>query len=132
MLAVSYERGTPVGVRGVCESYVEKLELANHTGVLCEASPDPDTTGQGCQYNVFKAQRLLNHSTLGLRVIRNSFLLGPCRRPMPRALWWSQVGGAFSYERGTPVGFRGVCESYVEKLELANHTGILCEANSKP
>ena len=22
---------------------------------------------------------------------------------MPRALWWSQGGGAVSYERGTPV-----------------------------
>ena len=69
---------------------------------------------------VFKAHRLLYHSTLGWRVIkkkktratrpsdvrrgllarmggvyrgtsliRNSPPLGPCSRPMPRALWWS-------------------------------------------
>ena len=54
---------------------------------------------------VFKAHRLLYHSTLGLRVIkkkkkfsvlyrgtsliRNSLPLGPYSRPVPRALWWS-------------------------------------------
>ena len=57
---------------------------------------------------VFKAHRLLYHSTLGLRLIkkkkkcgwakalyrgasliRKRSPLGPYRRPMPRALWWS-------------------------------------------
>jgi len=59
---------------------------------------------------VFKAHRLLYHSTLGLKVlkkrrrgeygilgdpyadtlrIRNSLLLGPYSRAMPRAIWWS-------------------------------------------
>ena len=29
--------------------------------------------------------------------------LGPYGRTVPRALWWSQGGSAFSYERGTPA-----------------------------
>ena len=72
---------------------------------------------------VFKAHRLLYHSTLGLTVIkrekssprashplyrgtsliRNRAPLGPYSSRMPRALWWSWGGGRF-YERGTPVG----------------------------
>ena len=37
--------------------------------------------------------------------------LGPYSRTMPRALWWSQGGGALSYERGTPVAVPCVRES---------------------
>ena len=33
-------------------------------------------------------------------------LLGPYSRNIPKVLWWSWVGGAVSYERGTPVGSR--------------------------
>ena len=39
----------------------------------------------------------------GSLLIRNSALLGPYSRNVPRALWWSQGGGAVSYERGTSV-----------------------------
>ena len=38
----------------------------------------------------------------GTSLIRNSLLLGPYTRTMPRALRWSYGGGG-SYERGTPV-----------------------------
>ena len=31
----------------------------------------------------------------GTSLIRNSFLLGPYSRPMPRVLWWSYGGGSF-------------------------------------
>ena len=66
---------------------------------------------------VFRAHRLLYHSTLGscreenesslqsaewggtlyrgTSLIRNTPLLEPYRRTIPRALWWSQVGGLF-------------------------------------
>ena len=38
----------------------------------------------------------------GTSLIKNTPPLGPYNRTMPRALRWS-VGGAFSYERGSPV-----------------------------
>ena len=38
----------------------------------------------------------------GILLIRDHLPLGPYSRALPRALWWYQ-GGAFSYERGTPV-----------------------------
>ena len=31
----------------------------------------------------------------GTLLIRNTPLLGPCSRTIPRALWWSWGGGAF-------------------------------------
>ena len=43
--------------------------------------------------------RLITPST---SPIRNTPLLGPCSRTIPKVLWWSQGGGAISYERGTP------------------------------
>ena len=42
----------------------------------------------------------------GTSLIRNSAPLGLHSRTMPRTLWWSWVGGAVSYERGTPVPAR--------------------------
>jgi len=40
----------------------------------------------------------------GTPLIRNTPLLGPYRRTIPRVLWWSWGGrGAVSCERGTPV-----------------------------
>ena len=39
----------------------------------------------------------------GTSLTRNSTLVGPYSRPMPRALWWSKGGGVVFYERGTPV-----------------------------
>ena len=39
----------------------------------------------------------------GTSLIRNDALLGPYSRTMPVALWWSEGGGAVSFERGTPV-----------------------------
>ena len=36
-------------------------------------------------------------------LIRNTHLLGPYSRTMPRAPWWSWGGGGVSYERGTTV-----------------------------
>ena len=36
-------------------------------------------------------------------LIRNTFLVGPYSRTMPKALWWSWGGWAVPYERGTPV-----------------------------
>ena len=38
----------------------------------------------------------------GTSLIRNAPLLGPFSRTTPRVLWWSQGGGAVSYEQGTP------------------------------
>ena len=40
----------------------------------------------------------------GTSLIRNRPTLGPYSRTMPRLLWLSWGGEAFSYERGTPVG----------------------------
>ena len=39
----------------------------------------------------------------GTSLIRSSLPLGPYRRAMPRALWWSQGGEAVSHEGSTPV-----------------------------
>ena len=39
----------------------------------------------------------------GTSLTRKCNPLGPYRRALPRALWWSLGGGAFSYERGHPV-----------------------------
>ena len=39
----------------------------------------------------------------GTSLIRNCNPLGPYRRTMPMALWWSQGGAALSYVRGIPV-----------------------------
>jgi len=49
------------------------------------------------------------HHYRGTSLIRNTPLLGPYSRTIPRVLGWFWGGGAVSYERGTPVGitFRG-------------------------
>ena len=39
----------------------------------------------------------------GTSLIRKHVPVGPYSRTMPRALWWSQGGGALSYVRGTSV-----------------------------
>ena len=47
--------------------------------------------------------RLRNLSYRGTSLIRNTPLLGPYSRTVPRVLWWSKGGGAVSYKRGTPT-----------------------------
>jgi len=42
----------------------------------------------------------------GTWLIRNRHPVGPYSRTMPGLLWWSWGGGAVSYDRGTPAGFR--------------------------
>jgi hypothetical protein len=39
----------------------------------------------------------------GTSLIRKRLPVGPYSSPLPRALWWSYGGGAFSFQRGTPV-----------------------------
>jgi hypothetical protein len=52
--------------------------------------------------------------------MRNRLPLGPYRRALPRTLWWSYGGGAFSYERGTPVTCRQVYSNPVTR-DVCNH-----------
>ena len=40
-------------------------------------------------------------------LLRNTPLLGPYRETLPGVICWSRGGGAFSHERGTPVGGAG-------------------------
>ena len=40
-------------------------------------------------------------------------LLGPYSRTIPRVLWWSNGGGAVSYEQGTPVEIEVMCALHV-------------------
>ena len=55
----------------------------------------------GSQIHLVKEADLPLYRSTSL--IRNTPLLGPYSRTMPRVLWWSEGGGAVSHERGTPV-----------------------------
>jgi len=56
----------------------------------------------------------------GTSLIRNTPLLGPYSRTIPRVLWWCQGGEAVSYERGAPVpGWSG------ESVAHATHVASL-------
>ena len=59
------------------------------TGHLCGTGG-----GQGAGYSIAERETSLT---------RNTPLLGPYRRTIPRVLWWSWGRGAVSFERGTPV-----------------------------
>ena len=48
-------------------------------------------------------------------LMKNTPLLGPYRRTIPRVLWWSLGGAAVSYERSTSVG---AAERQPEAIEL--------------
>ena len=52
---------------------------------------------QGPQTKHMCAQLYLNFEYRGTSLIRNNPLVGPYSRTMPRALWKSWGGGAFSY-----------------------------------
>ena len=60
----------------------------------------------------------------GTSLIRKRTPLGPYRRPVPRVLGESWGGGAFSYERGTPVHI------LTRSRECATHTRLeaICHA----
>ena len=59
----------------------------------------------------------------GTSVIRNTPLLGPYRRPMPRVLGGVLGGWAFSYERGTPVLLQGPVVSVSPRVLTAEPSG---------
>ena len=63
----------------------------------------------------------------GTSLIRNTPLLGPYRRSIPRVLWWSSGGGAVSYERGTPEVMRLVDRFLSATLELCQLPLLLPE-----
>ena len=58
-------------------------------------------------------------------LMRNRTPQGPYSRPTPRALRLSYGGGAFSYERGTPVGARNA-QRWLARDERA--TGLTASA----
>ena len=55
---------------------------------------------------------------------RNSVLLGPYSRTMPRALWWSQGGVAVSYEQGTPRSRRIHLSARANRLFCKGKSGV--------
>ena len=64
----------------------------------------------------------------GTSLIRNTPLLGPYSKTIPRGKWWSWGGGAVSHERGTPVDsplqHRDVTTSSCMASILRNATGL--------
>jgi hypothetical protein len=62
-----------------------------------------------------ESHTLLRRGYRSTSLIRNSLPLGTYMysRPMPRALWWSQGGGAVSDERDTPVRVHGHAHSHL-------------------
>ena len=50
-------------------------------------------------------------------------------RTMPRVLWWSEGGGAVSYERGTPVINLTFCVQVGQRVR--NEQGTLTRVNSR-
>jgi hypothetical protein len=61
----------------------------------------------------------------GTSLIRKRTPLGPFRRPMPRVLWGSSGGGAFSYERGTPVGVRSKVSRVASRIRRRTYPETL-------
>ena len=53
----------------------------------------------------------------GTLLIRHTPLLGPYRRTIPRALWWSWGGGQFLVSEASPLFLRGAAHHRLETRE---------------
>jgi len=105
-LSIFCSRGTPP--RAV-EPTNPTLSVSDNPAVWRCACGRPPAT-RHIRTSSFPRTPQLNRST---SLKRNTPLLGPYSRTMPRVLWRSWGGGAVSYERGTPVtrerSLRRVC-----------------------